>query len=144
MEKKFLRMLVVVDAPVPDKNRNDGGDGGGGDGGGGGNSGDRNGLYPCTKSGSLQRRHRPLSRGRRITGSCQGGGPCIVGCKFVTEVERFNKGGLEADYTVMKYGRKVDCLRLPDNVSKEAGTKQRAGGGGGRMPPVSFSPACVG
>jgi hypothetical protein len=49
-EKKFLRTLVVVDAPVPDKDRDDGGDGGGGDGGGGdggdgssGDSGDGNG-----------------------------------------------------------------------------------------------------
>ncbi len=30
LEKKFLRMLVVVDAPVPDEDRNDGGNGGGG------------------------------------------------------------------------------------------------------------------
>ncbi len=42
-EKKFLRTLVVMDAPVPDEDRNDGGDGGGGDV-GGGNSGDRNGT----------------------------------------------------------------------------------------------------
>ncbi len=33
-----------------------------------------------------------------------GGGPCIVGCKFVRDVERFNKWGVKADYAVMKYG----------------------------------------
>jgi hypothetical protein len=38
--------------------------------------------------------------------------------------------GVKADYAVMKYGRKVDCLRLPDKVGKEARTK-RCGGGGG-------------
>ncbi len=43
MEKKFLRTLVVVDLPVPNKDRNDGGDGGGGDV-GGGNRGYRNGT----------------------------------------------------------------------------------------------------
>jgi hypothetical protein len=31
--------------------------------------------------------------------------------------------GVKADYMVMKYGRKVDCLRLPDEVGKEARTK---------------------
>jgi hypothetical protein len=43
LEKKFLRTLVVVDAPVPEEDMDNGGDGGGGDG-GGGNSGDRNGT----------------------------------------------------------------------------------------------------
>ncbi len=43
LEKKFLRTLVVVDAPVLDEDRNDGGDGGGSDV-GRGNSGDRNGT----------------------------------------------------------------------------------------------------
>ncbi len=32
--------------------------------------------------------------------------------------------GAEADYAVMKYGRKVDCLRSPDKVGKEAGTRR--------------------
>ncbi len=41
MEKKFLRTLVVVDAPVLDKDRNNGSNGGGGDV-SGGNSGNRN------------------------------------------------------------------------------------------------------
>ncbi len=40
-EKKVLRTLVVVDAPVPDEDRNDGGDGGGGD---VGDSSNRNGT----------------------------------------------------------------------------------------------------
>jgi hypothetical protein len=35
----------------------------------------------------------------------------------------------------MKYRRKVDCLRLPDKVGKEARTKQCGGGGGGGMNP---------
>ncbi len=61
-----------------------------------------------------------------------------MGCKFVRDVERFNKWGVKADYTVMKYGRKVNCLRLPDKVSEEARTKQRAGGGGGWMTPRSI------
>ncbi len=43
MEKKFLRMLVVGDAPVPDEDRNNGGDGVGSDV-GGSNSSDRNGT----------------------------------------------------------------------------------------------------
>jgi hypothetical protein len=42
LEKKFLRMLVVVDAGVLDEDMDNGGDGGGGDGdGGGGNGGNR-------------------------------------------------------------------------------------------------------
>ncbi len=43
MKKKFLRMLVVVDALVPDEDRTDVGNGGGGDV-GGGNSSNRNGT----------------------------------------------------------------------------------------------------
>ncbi len=58
-----------------------------------------------------------------------------MGCKFVRDVKRFNQWGVKADYAVMKYGRKVDCLRLPDRVGKEAGTKQCSGGGGGGMNP---------
>jgi hypothetical protein len=42
---------------------------------------------------------------------------------------------VKADYAVMKYGRKVDCLRSPDKVGKEAGTKQCSGGGRGGMNP---------
>ncbi len=49
------------------------------------------------------------------------------------DVERFNEWGVEADYAVMKYGKKVDCLRLPDEVGKEVRTKERGGGGGGGM-----------
>ncbi len=41
--------------------------------------------------------------------------------------------GVKADYAVMKYRRKVDCLRLPDKVGEEARTKQWGGGGGGGM-----------
>ncbi len=46
-----------------------------------------------------------------------------MGCKFVRDIERFNKWGVKSDYAVMKYGRKVNCLRLPDEVGKEARTK---------------------
>jgi hypothetical protein len=74
-------------------------------------------------------------RKRRITGSCRGGGLCVLGCKFVRDIERFNKGGVKADYAVMKYGRKNDCLRSPNKVGKEARTKQRGGGGRGGMNP---------
>jgi hypothetical protein len=38
----------------------------------------------------------------------------------------------------MKYGRKVDCLRLPDKVGKEAGTKQCGGGSRGGMNPCGI------
>ena len=58
-----------------------------------------------------------------------------MGCKFVRDVERFNEWGVKADYTVMKYGRKVDCLRSPDKVGKEARNKQCSGCGGGGMNP---------
>jgi hypothetical protein len=58
-----------------------------------------------------------------------------VGCKFIRVVERLNKWGVKADYVVMKYGRKVDCLRSPDKVGKEAGTKQCGGGGRDAMNP---------
>jgi hypothetical protein len=58
-----------------------------------------------------------------------------VGCKFVRDVETFNEWGVETDYAVMKYGRKVDCLRLPDEVGEEAGTKERGGSSGGGMNP---------
>ncbi len=60
---------------------------------------------------------------------------CVVGCKFVRDIERFNEWGVKADYAVMKYGKKVDCLRCPDKVGEEVGTKERGGGGGGRMNP---------
>ncbi len=59
-------------------------------------------------------------------------------CKFVKDIERFNKWGVKVNYRVMKYGRKVDCLRLLDKVGKEAGTKQCDGGGGGGMNPCSI------
>ncbi len=68
-------------------------------------------------------------------GSCRGGGPCIVRCKFVRDVEKFNEWGVKAEYAVMKYGRKVNCLRSPVEVGKEAGTKQCGGGGWGGMNP---------
>jgi hypothetical protein len=42
---------------------------------------------------------------------------------------------VKADYAVMKYGRKVGCLRFPDEVGEEARTKQCGGGGGGGMNP---------
>jgi hypothetical protein len=61
-----------------------------------------------------------------------------VGCKFVRDVERFNKWGVKADYAVMKYGRKVNCLRSLDEVGEEAGTKQCGGGGGGGMNPCGI------
>jgi hypothetical protein len=61
-----------------------------------------------------------------------------MGCKFVRDVERFNKWGVKANYVVMKYGRKVDCLRLPDKVGEEARTKQCGGGGRGGMNPHGF------
>jgi hypothetical protein len=43
--------------------------------------------------------------------------------------------GVKADYVVMKYGRKADCLKSPDEVGEEARTKQCGGGGAGRMNP---------
>ncbi len=58
-----------------------------------------------------------------------------MGCKFERDVERFNEWGVKTHYVVMKYGRKVDCLRSPDEVGKEARTKQWGGGGGGGMNP---------
>ena len=61
-----------------------------------------------------------------------------MGYKFVRDVERFNEWEVKADYTVMKYGRKVDCLRLPDKVGKEAGTKQCGGGSRGGMNPCGI------
>ncbi len=58
MEKKFLRTLAVVDAPVPEEDMNDGGDGGGGDG-GGGDGGNGNGtnfiLSPLVKDHPISR-----------------------------------------------------------------------------------------
>ncbi len=46
--------------------------------------------------------------------------------------------GVKANYAVMKYRRKVDCLRSPDKVGKEARTKQCGGGSGGGMNPHSI------
>jgi hypothetical protein len=43
--------------------------------------------------------------------------------------------GVKANYAVMKYGRKADCLRLPDKVGEEDRTKQCGGGSGGGMNP---------
>jgi hypothetical protein len=53
----------------------------------------------------------------------------------VRVISNFLRFLAKADYAVMKYGRKVDCLRSPDKVGKEAGTKQCGGGGGGGMNP---------
>ena len=58
-----------------------------------------------------------------------------MGCKFVRDIERFNEWGVKADYAVMKYGRKVNCLRLSDKVGMDAITKLCVGGGGGGMNP---------
>ena len=70
--------------------------------------------------------------GEENHGIVPGGGPCVVGCKFMRDVERFNKWGVEADYAVMEYGRKVDCLR-PDRalnrVICEENTHQTSGTG---------------
>jgi len=30
------------------------------------------------------------------------GGPAVVGCKFVRDVEKFNEWGVESDYAVME------------------------------------------
>jgi hypothetical protein len=87
---------------------------------------------------SLRGRPRLLSRKMRNTGSYRGGGPCVLGYKFVRDVERINEWEVKTDYAVMKYGRKVDCLRSPDKVGEEAGTKQCGGGGGGGM-----NPCCI-
>jgi len=35
------------------------------------------------------------------------GGPWVVGCKFIRDVENFNEWGLEADYAIVEYSRKV-------------------------------------
>jgi hypothetical protein len=43
--------------------------------------------------------------------------------------------GVKANYAVMKYGRKVDCLRLPDEVGEEARIKQCGCGSRGGMNP---------
>ncbi len=43
--------------------------------------------------------------------------------------------GVKANYAVMKYGRKVDCLRWPDKVGEEARIKQCGGGSRGGMGP---------
>jgi hypothetical protein len=43
--------------------------------------------------------------------------------------------GVKANYAVMKCGRKVNCLRMPDKVGKEARTKQCSGGSTGGMNP---------
>jgi hypothetical protein len=61
-----------------------------------------------------------------------------VGCKFVRDVERFNEWGVKADYAVMKYRRKVNCLRSPDKVGEEARTKQCGGGSGSGMNPCGI------
>jgi hypothetical protein len=47
-----------------------------------------------------------------------------MGCKFVRDVERFNEWGVEADYVVVEYRRKVDCLKLTDKFGKEAGPRR--------------------
>ncbi len=60
MEKKFLRMLVVVDAPVLDEDRNNGGNGRSGNG-GGGNSGNGNGLYPLSTHWGCYQKDLPSS-----------------------------------------------------------------------------------
>jgi hypothetical protein len=76
-------------------------------------------------------------------GSCRGGGPWVVGCKFVRDVERFIEWGVKANYAVMNYRWKVDCLRSLDEVGKEAKTKQCGGGGGGEMnPPGILTSLC--
>ncbi len=129
---------MVVDAPVLDKNRNNGSNGGGGDV-GSGDSGNRNGTKKDLPS--LYDAWLPAGKAQAVVEEEEnhrimpGGGPCIAGCEFVRDIERFNEWGVKADYTVMKYGRKVDCLRSPDKVGKEARTKQCGGSSGGGMNP---------
>jgi hypothetical protein len=122
-EKKFLRTLAVVDAPVPDDGGDDDDDDGGGGGGGMTASSGGNGRRKATRKMALVHwwyhpssydEWLPASEvpaavdGEENHGIVPGGGPCVVGCKFVRDVERFNEWGVEADYAVMEYGRKVD------------------------------------
>ncbi len=60
-------------------------------------------------------------------------------CKFVRDVERFNEWGVKADFAVMKYRWKVNCLRSQDEVGEEAKTKQCGGGGEGWDEPPRHS-----
>ena len=116
----------MVDAPVPDDGGEDNNDDGGGGGGGGGGttaSSGGNGRRKATRKMALVHwwyhpssydEWLPASEvpaavdGEENHGIVPGGGPCVVGCKFVRDVERFNEWGVEADYAVMEYGRKVD------------------------------------
>ncbi len=47
-----------------------------------------------------------------------------MGCELLRDVESFNKWGVGADLAVREYRRKVDCLRLPEEVHKEARTRR--------------------
>mmetsp|Transcript_16323 Transcript_16323/g.35271 ORF Transcript_16323/g.35271 Transcript_16323/m.35271 type:complete len:1272 (-) Transcript_16323:77-3892(-) len=46
------------------------------------------------------------------------GGPAVVGCKFVRDVEKFNEWGVESDYAVMEYKRKIAYLRQETSAKK--------------------------
>ncbi|KAL3811825.1 hypothetical protein ACHAXA_004252 [Cyclostephanos tholiformis] len=129
-EKKFLRTLAVVDAPLSDDDDDDDDDGGVGSTPSGGYTRRKATrkmalvhwwYHPSSYDEWLPASEVPAAiEGEENHGILPGGGACVVGCKFVRDVERFNEWGVEADYAVMEYERKVDCLR-PRSVGEGIG-----------------------
>ncbi|KAL9185896.1 hypothetical protein ACHAXT_003673 [Thalassiosira profunda] len=118
-EKTYLKTLAIVDVPVAD-------------------------IEPGNTSGNARKMalvhwwYHPSSydewmAAEEVAGEVEvddhpgiPGGPAVVGCKFIRDVERFNEWGVEADYAVMEYERKLAYLRkapakAPAKSSKKAG-----------------------
>lgn len=97
MEKTYLKTLAIVDLPMDDSE----------------NAGDTA-MKTNKKMALVHWWYHPMSydewmpaedvSGELETEEHPGipGGPAVVGCKFVRDVEKFNEWGMEGDYAVME------------------------------------------
>mmetsp|Transcript_24133 Transcript_24133/g.58299 ORF Transcript_24133/g.58299 Transcript_24133/m.58299 type:complete len:1162 (+) Transcript_24133:1-3486(+) len=124
MERTYLKTLAVVDVAVEEDGGVEGGDDGGVEGAATGGAPPRK-----RKMALVHWWYHPSSYDEWMSAEDVSaeveteehpgmpGGPAVVGCKFVRDVERFNEWGVEADYAVMEYERKIAYLRRKETAS---------------------------
>jgi len=138
-EKKFLRTLAVVDDNTPNEM-------------GGGAGVTKMALVHWWYHPTSYDEWLPASEVSPVVGEddeeqnigiIPGDGPCVVGCKFIRDVERFNEWGVEADYAVMDYERKVDCLMKPLSATTTETTNNQKKMNKKRSNKSKLSSSCV-
>ena len=109
MERTYLKTLAVVDVAVEEDRGVEGGDDGGVEGAAAAGAPPRK-----RKMALVHWWYHPSSYDEWMSAEDVSaeveteehpgmpGGPAVVGCKFVRDVERFNEWGVEADYAVME------------------------------------------